>query len=431
MKQQIATVLAAACLTLAAVPAGLSSYPQKAYACSKGEDTSAEYDFAAASNVFYGMVTKVENVYYKGNLYKMATFVNDTHLKGNYVRVVLTATDSDQCEARFEEGRNYLVYAQNGPGRAYASVFNVFEGEEALSRANALKDRDMTPTPEPGVHAITLYSGADTAIMLNGNKQPASPAPLYYNSTLYVPMTFFRDILGYVTIWNSDENRYEILLRSEWAGIAAKGDPAQSEFKDLPAGIPVGSDPFEAYVTYSDVQAKVDGKWYAPEKSPFNYGGVVYVPLRDTAEKLGIQVNWDPASHTAYLNDIRSLDRQEHPMLILKLMSVREGEPDIIVDRIENDKATYRIDRKLEYGEQPQQFEASFADLVKDADGNDIRQIRLLLQKEERQYELIVKESFRSALLTDPAARALLNLTLGRDFYSWPDDGVIGLANLR
>ncbi|WP_028549723.1 stalk domain-containing protein [Paenibacillus sp. UNC451MF] len=431
MKKGIITCVAAAMVTLAAIPAAVTSSPQKVFACSKGEVTSAETDYSVASNVLYGSVTNVENVFYDGKPYRMATFATFSNLKGGYVNTVLTAPDSDQCGVTFELGHTYLVYANNRLGRAAASAFDVFEGQEAENRVNELKDMAMVRYPDPGPQQITLYPGSDVTVTLDGKTIPVTPGALFYNNTLYTPMTFFRDILGYVTVWNADSNRYEILLRSEWAGIAAQGDPSQSEFKDASASIPIGTDPFEATVTYSDVQARVDGRVYPPETHPFNYGGVVYVPLRDTAEKLGLLVNWDPQTYTASIRDTRPLDRDEHPALVMKLSSNKEGVSDLIVDRIENDQALYRVDRVLQYGETPEQLKASFTDLIQENDGVSDRRIRLFLEKGDREYELVMTDELMKSLITNPLVRNSISLTLGREYYTWPDNGVIRQSNVH
>lgn len=431
MKKGMTALLAAACLTLASIPVGLTAGSEKAFACSKGETTTPEYDYSVSSHVLYGMVSKLEKVYYKGQLYKMATLINDSQLKGSFTRTVLTAADSDQCGASLVVGRDYLFYADNRLGRPAVSVFDVFEGEVAAGRVAALKNMDRVPEPEPGVHTVTLYPGSNVKLTLDGSTVPVTATPLFFKDSLYVPMTFFRDILGYVTVWNSDPNRFEILLRSEWAGIAAQGNPSQSEFKDSVSGIPVGSEPFEANVSYSNVQVKVDGKLYAPEGQPFSYRDVVYVPLRDTSEKLGIQVNWDPATYTAQLKDGRPIDPLEHPALIMKLSSSREGEHDIIIDRFENDKAVYHYDEEVPYGQTMTQWTAELSDVLKQTGGIGDRSIRLFLSKGEREYELIITEGLRNALLSDPAVRKSISYTLGKDLYNWPEDGVIGMLHIR
>ncbi|WP_249864754.1 stalk domain-containing protein [Paenibacillus konkukensis] len=431
MRKKMIACLAAAAVALTALPAAVTTSPQKVYACSKGEATSAEYDYSLASNVLYGSVTKVEDVFYKGQPYRLATFVTELNLKGSYVRNVLTAPDSDQCGVTFELGHNYLVYANNKLGRPAAGVFDVYEGQEATDRVNDVKDIDMVPTPQPGEQQVTLYPGSNVTVTYNGARAPVTPQALNFKNALYVPMTFFRDTLGYVTVWNAESNRYEILLRSEWAGIAAKGDPSQSEFKDTAEAIPIGTDPFEATVTYSDVQAKVDGKIYAPEYQPFNYHGVVYVPLRDTAEKLGLLVGWDADTYTVSVKDTRPFDPVEHPALIMKLSSVNEGEPDIVIDRIADDQATYHVDRRLEYGETMQQQTVPFMDLVQDADGKTIRNIRYFLKKGDREYELVMTKELMKGLLNEPLIRTSANLSLGLDFYHWPEYGVIGLSNIH
>ncbi|OXM82852.1 stalk domain-containing protein [Paenibacillus rigui] len=422
----------AAVMTLSAVPAGVASVPQQAYACSKGEITTPEYDYSTASHVFYGMVNKVENVYFNGQMYRMATFVVDAKLKGEYVRTVLTRPDSDQCGMAFEAGRSYLVYANNRLGPPSASVFDVFSGDEAARRLEQAQSLIASvPVPEPGEQRVTLYPGTDATITLDGQQAPVKPGSLFYKNILYVPLTFFRDTLGYVTVWNAEANRYDILLRSEWAGIAAQGDQAQSAFKADSKGIPAGTEPFEATVTYSNVQARVDGGKYAPEHLPFTYDGVVFVPLRETAEKLGIQVTWDPGSYTAMLKDIRPIHPMDHPVLVMKLSSDTDGVPDLIVDRIENDQATYRVDRKLQYGEKPEQLSAPFLDLVKETDGARERRIRLFLKSGDRENELVMTEDLMHSLLTNPLVRTSASLTLGRDFFYWPDDYVIGTPNIH
>ncbi|WP_179136167.1 stalk domain-containing protein [Paenibacillus sp. 32352] len=431
MKKGIITCVAAAMVTLAAIPAGVTTSPQKVFACSKGEVTSAETDYSLASNVLYGSVTNVENVFYDGKPYRMATFTTFSNLKGSFVRTILTAPDSDQCGVTFELGHTYLVYADNRLGRPAAGVFDVFEGQEAENRVNQLQERGMVRYPDPGPQQITLYPGSNVTVTLDGRTIPVTPGTLFYNNSLYAPMTFFRDTLGYVTVWNSESNRYEILLRSEWAGIAAKGDPSQSEFKDTAIGIPLGTEPFVAAVTYSDVLARVDGRVYAPELHPFNYGGVVYVPLRDTAEKLGLLVNWDPQTYTANIRDTRPLDRDEHPSLIMKLSSNKDGVSDLIVDRIENDQALYRVDRVLQYGETAEQLQAPFLDLIKENDGVADRRIRLFQQKGDREYELVMTEELMNSLKTNPLVRKSISLTLDREFYTWPENGVIRQSNVH
>lgn len=431
MKKGIITCLAAAMVTLAAIPAAVTSSPQKVFACSKGEVTSAETDYSLASNVFYGSVNNVENVYYDGKPYRMATIATFSNLKGSYVRNVLTAPDSDQCGVTFELGHTYLVYANNRLGRPAAGVFDVFEGREAVDRVNELKEMEMVRYPDPGPQQVTLYPGTDVTVTLDGRTIPVTPGVLFYKNTLYTPMTFFRDTLGYVTVWNSESSRYEILLRSEWAGIAAQGDPSQSEFKDAAVSIPLGTNPFEATVTYSDVQAKVDGRVYAPEMHPFNYGGVVYVPLRDTAEKLGLLVGWDADTYTASIRDTRPLDRDEHPSLIMKLSSNKDGVSDLIVDRIENDQALYRVDRQLQYGETPEQLKAPFTDLIQENGGVPDRRIRLFLEKGDREYELVMTDELMKSLKTNPLVRTSISLTLGREYYSWPESGVIRQSNIH
>jgi hypothetical protein len=244
-------------------------------------------------------------------------------------------------------------------------------------------------------------------------------------------MTFFRDVLGYVTIWNSALGRYEIMLKSDWAGIFAKGDPSQSEFTGNASGIPAGTEPFEAGVTYSDVQLRVDGKLSPPETLPFNYDGVVYVALRSTAEKLGLQVSWLPESYTAQLRDTRPIYELQRPILVMKLSSNTAGEADLIIDKINNDQALYRYDRPLEYGEQAEQLTAPFTELIKEPNGEGDRKIRLFLRAGEREKELMVTETLRDALLRNPDVRTRANWVLSNDHYLWPADGVFGLANLR
>jgi|GEM_PF-3908313 len=429
MKKKMLGCLTAAILVMGAVPAGLPSSPQKAYACSKGEVTTPEYDYSAANQVFYGMVNTVEDVYFGGELFRMATFVVDTNLKGRYTRTVLTPVDSDRCGVEFVPGTSYLVFADNRAGYPAAGAFSVFTGDEALRRLAIVKELEAAmPLPESGEHRVTLYPGSKVTVTLDGRTIPVTPGSLIYKDMLYVPATFFRDTLGYVTVWNEEAKRYDILLRSEWAGIAAQGDQAQAAFRTGSRGIPPGNEPFEAGVTYSDVQAKVDGKRYSPEHMPFVYDGVVFVPLRDTAEKLGVQVGWDAASNTAALKDTRPIDRSDHPVLELKLTSSAAGVPDLIVDRIENDQAFYRVDRPLQYGETAEQLSAPFLDLVNSAGG---RSIRLFLKTGERENELAVSKGLADALLTDPVVRVSLSLTLGRDFFAWPEDYVIRRANIH
>jgi hypothetical protein len=170
---------------------------------------------------------------------------------------------------------------------------------------------------------------------------------------------------------------------------------------------------------------------YAPENLPFTYDGVVFVPLRETAEKLGIQVNWDSSSYTAQLKDTRPIYSSDHPVLIMKLSSNKDGEADLIVDRIENDQASYRLDRTLQYGEKPEQLTAPFLDLVKGTDGVYERKIRLFLKAGERENELMVTEDLMNALLTNPAVRTSASMTLDRDFFLWPDDNVINTPHIH
>ncbi|MFD0679365.1 MULTISPECIES: stalk domain-containing protein [unclassified Paenibacillus] len=431
MKKTIFTCIAAAVLTLTFVPAGITSSPQKAYACSKGEYTTPEYDYSVASNVFSGAPIKVDNVYLDGKLYRMGTFVTDTIYKGSGVRTLLTPLDSDQCGATFELGHNYLVYANNSLDYPSANVFNIFEGDEAKERIEQLKNLDQVPVPTPGVHIETLYPGHNITLTLDGHTIPVTPAPVFFKNSLYVPMTFFRDVLGYVTIWNSESGRYEIMLKSDWAGIFAKGDSTKSEFTGSASGIPEGTAPFEAGVTYSDVRVKVDGKLYAPEHLPFTYDGVVYVALRSTAEKLGLQVSWLPETYTAQLRDIRPIDEVQHPILVMKLSSNNAGEADLIIDKINNDQALYRIDRPLGFGEKAEQLTAPFTELIKETNSEEYRKIRLFLHTNEREKEMMVTEALRDALLRDPDMRARASLVLSNDHYMWPTSDVFGLANIR
>jgi hypothetical protein len=431
VRKKIISCLAIVFISLSAILMGMTSSPDMVHACSKGEVTTPEYDYSVASNVFYGTVTKVETVYYDGKPFRLATFVTEMNLKGRYVTTVLTDTESDRCGFTFELNHNYLVYVNNRLGYPAASKFDIFEGDEAAERLKPLKDMNMVPSPEPGEHRIMLYPGSDVTVTLNGKTIPVKSAPLYYKNILYVPMIFFRDTLGYVTVWNAESNRHEILLRSEWAGIAAKGAPSQSEFIGNLPELSIGTSPFEANVTYTDVQAKVDGNFFAPENWPINYKGVVYVPLRETAERLGIQVNWDSSSHTVLLKDTRPIDPLDYPVLIMKLSSNKDGEADLIVDHINNDQALYRVDRKLQYGENPEQLTAPFTALIKETDGIRERRIRLFLRAGERENELVMTEDLMNALLKDPTLRASANLTLNRDFYRWPDYGIIGISNIQ
>ncbi|TDF91247.1 stalk domain-containing protein [Paenibacillus piri] len=431
MRKKMVAGITAAVLALAAVPAaGYAAEPQATYACTKTEVTTPEYDYLAASNVFYGSVLNVESVYFDGIPYRMATFVTDTSLKGAGIKTVLTPQGAGECGYTFEQGHNYLVYANNRLGRPAVSESDVFEGDEAAARLQSLKESKPTPLPDPGVHQVTLYPGENVNVIFEGKKMPVTPAALYFQNSLYVPLTFFRDVLGYITVWNADLNRNEIRLRTDWGGVAAKGDPAQSQFTGG-GGIPVGTEPFVAGVTYSDVQAKVDGSLYPPENQPFNYNGVVYVALRSTAERLGIQVNWVPETKTAIMKDISPIESTNRPVLTLKLSSNQASEPDLIVDRIVGDQAQYHYDQPLPYGETPAQMTASFTDLVKETNGVAERNVRLFIRSGERENELIVTNDLMKSILTDPAIRLRLNSVLGTDSFHWPDHGIIGLVHIR
>ncbi|NOU93202.1 hypothetical protein GC093_08210 [Paenibacillus sp. LMG 31456] len=431
MKKTILTCITAAVLALASIPAGITASPEQAYACSKGESTTPEYDYSVASSVFYGAPIKVDNVYFEGKLYRMGTFVTETNYKGSAVRTLLTPIDSDQCGATFELGHNYLVYANNRLGYPSASVFDIYEGDQVQERIAQIKDLDIVPVPAPGVHTETLYPGNDVTISLDDKLIPFQPAPVFFKNSLYVPMTFFRDALGYVTIWDSKLGRYEIMLKSDWAGIFAKGDPSQSEFTGNSTGIPAGTAPFDAGVTYSDVQMRVDGKIFAAENLPFTYDGVVYVALRSTAEKLGLQVNWLADSYMAQIKDTRPIDELQRPILEMRLSSSIAGEADLIVDKVNNDQVLYRYDRPLELGEKAVQFTAPFNELIKEPNGEGNRKIRLFLRAGEREKEMLVTEPLNDALLRDPDVRSRANLVLSTYHYMWPENGVFGLANLR
>ncbi|TBL80332.1 stalk domain-containing protein [Paenibacillus thalictri] len=432
MKKTMITCLTAAMIGLAAIPAGFTAVPQKTYAsglCTK-EATTPEYDYMVASNVFYGTVTKVDDVYFDGKPYRMATFVSDKSFKGDFVHTVLTAPDSTQCGVTFEMGHNYLVYANNRLGHPAVSEFDVLQGDEIKERIAWLENMNMVPTPPAGEQYITLYPGTDVSVALNGSILPVSPAPVYFENSLYVPTTLFRDVLGYVTVWNSETGRYDILLKSDWAGIAAKGDPAQSQFNGSSIGVPASSEPFTAPVTYSDVTVKVDGRIYAPENQPFKYDGVVYVPLRDTAEKLGLKVNWIKDMKLAQMKDIRPIDPLERPVLTMKLSS-NTGGHDLIVDRVNDGQVVYHEDRILNYGSTPPaQQTASFSELIKETDGGQNYRVRLFLQHDERENELIITDKLMKSLLTDPAVRTKMNFVLGHDFFNWPTYGVFSTANV-
>lgn len=431
MKKTVFACMAAAVLTLTSVPVGIAINPSPAYACSKAEYTTPEYDYNVASHVFYGSPIKVENVYLEGKLYRMGTFVTQTNYKGSGVRTLLTPIDSGQCGATFEIGHNYLVYANNRLGYPSANVFDIYEGEQAEERREQLKDVDQVPLPVSGVHTETLYPGHNVTLTLDGKTIAVTPAPVFFRNSLYVPLTFFRDVLGYVAVWNSEQSRFEIMLKSDWAGVFAKGDPSQSEFTGNAAGIPEGTAPFEAGVTYSDVKVRVAGNLYAPENQPFNYDGVVYVALRSTAEQLGLQVDWLPETYTAQMRDTRPIDELQHPILVMRLSSNHEGEADLIIDKINEDQALYRVDRPLEFGQKEEQLTAPFTELIKDIDGERNRNIRLFLRAGDYEKEMMVTEPLMDALLRDPDMRRRANWVLSTDHYLWPTSGVFGSANLR
>ncbi|WP_248925109.1 stalk domain-containing protein [Paenibacillus hamazuiensis] len=424
MMKKMISCLAAATLVITAVPALAVTNPVKAYACSKSESTTPEYDYEVAKDVFTGTVLKVENVYFDGKPYRMATFVPGSSFKGGKFPAVITAPDGDRCGMTFEQGHTYLMYSDDRQGYPYVSISDVYEGDEAAARVDALKNKGDAPLPDPVVYPITLYPGHEVKMMLNNKPYPVSPAPVFYQNSLYVPITFFRDTLGYVTVWNTETQRYEITLKSDWAGIAAKGDEAQSQFNGYSQGIPDGTDAFTANVTYSNVQVKVNGRKYAPELQPFTYDGVVYVPLRDTAEKLGIQVKWDAATYTASMKDTRPIEQTERPVLVMKLSSNTEGEADIIVDRMDSDQVQFHYDKQLEYGQQHEQMTASFDELVKD------RRLRLFLKAGDRENELVITGELMNKLLTDPYFRQRTAGSIGHDTFIWPDHRIIGVSNV-
>jgi hypothetical protein len=423
MRKKMTASIIAAVLAVTAAVTGIGASPERAYACSQESYTTPEFDYQQASNVFYGMVMDVESVYYQGKPYRMATFVAKQNLKGEYVRYVLTSPDTLSCGVTFELGHDYLVYANNRLGPAVVNEYDVVEGDEAVQRLESLQDLGSVPIPDPGVHQITLISGMDVMVNLDGKQVPMYPAPVFRDNSIYVPITFFRDSLGYVTIWNTEAERYEILLENEWAGLAAKGDPAQSEFNAGWSAVPDTKEPFEASVTFSDVVAKVEGMPFSQEIRPFNLDGVVYVPLRQASERLGLTVKWYPEINSVFLKDTRTIDRYESPLLMMRLSSNTGGD-DLLVEKLSEGQATYRVDGEKQTGEQPQ-LTAPIADLLQD------RSIRLVLRKGARENELIISQALMDGLLKDPDMIPRLGLVIGTDSYLWPDIGIARQSTIR
>jgi hypothetical protein len=420
-------------LMLTAAPAILIQ-PQPASACSKGTPTTAEYDYKLAHAVYSGIVTKLETVYYHGYPYRNATFETVKDYKGepNPTHSVLTAMDSDQCGADFKVGSSYVVYSHVNNKFMGANVFGVFPLEPKSDRIKQLETL-LAQQPirhEVGMETIEAYVRSDLKLLYGRSLLTPESPPLVYEDSVYVPHTFFTNAFGLIAGWDAEARTvsYNASRRTdiqETSPIDAAAAVAYERSAQLPM-------PTQLQVRFVDIRMRLFGnpvsQWIL---EPFLYRPSgeqnvrVYVPLRDTAERLGFKVIWQNPD-TVHLETPILINSASLPKLAMKL-SVNNGkDADLLVDSLDNDTVIYRLFDYLNSSEpETSRREATFTDLIKMREGIQQHVVRLFYQVGNQELEFKLSEELIQRIEMDAYFRRKLGASLGQSLRSMPKDGVL------
>lgn len=129
------------------------------------------------------------------------------------------------------------------------------------------------------INALTV----DYKIELNSNEIPLENSVLNINDRTYLPVRETAELLNLYVVW--DEKTQTINISN--IGVTAENDNA-----------PVKYDSASVTADVTDFKLKVDGHEKQPENAVAVVNGTSYLPLRELAEMLNFEVDWDGNTET-------------------------------------------------------------------------------------------------------------------------------------
>ncbi len=150
---------------------------------------------------------------------------------------------------------------------------------------------------------VTAYTGtANLNVDIGGvrffiNNVSATPDPPSFaiKGATYVPLRFVSEYLGYSVAWNNATNT----IVMNYLG----NDSSKNEIFSY-----TGKRTKNIDVTYQNINIVMDGKTLSPDQEPFIYNGSTYVPLRFISESMGMQVSYDAATSTVFIENTTTLE---------------------------------------------------------------------------------------------------------------------------
>lgn len=398
----------------------LPSAPAPAAACSRGDAPTPAEEYAAASAVFTGTVTGMEEVVLDGlPAFRVSVEPGRTY-KGDPQTLLLTRTDSDQCGAGFELGQPYLFYG-HGVHHKRVTVFDRVPLENAADRIAWLDLRAASAPVRhpPGEAEIEAHYRGGLHFVYGKIGLGERADAFIADGTVYVPLSFFTDVLGYAGSWDPDERT----VRLQTGGRAALNPPAHH----APDGEPPGYLPVRETVRYDGVSLEVDGQPLTDAPEPFLHrDGALYVPVRAVAERLGLRVEWMDAWSAVYLlppfPSAPGPDAGETPVLAMKYMIDVGLGGELAVDRLTGEEITYRYYHgHLPEGAVVQPATVPFEEMLAEEIGHRKYVLQLFAVTAEQEIPLLLSPELVRSIETDAGVRGCLGEKLGRPLDPLPE----------